>query len=181
MEAFRKSITNAIGIIDEKIFFKQLTIIRYNRRIAVVTESLLRGIREGTKRDTPHTLHIQRREETDRREGGKQTGGISTHKQIHQQEVISMEDIIVYFAKLYEQILANRRNEDYEVNPVQMERFLAILRFFRGKVDPKFDEGIKLISHGPKVIRFRIIEIIHSYLHPHNKRPHLPTIAVSLS
>ena len=58
MEAFRKSITNAIGIIDEKIFFKQLTIIRYNRRIAVVTESLLRGIREGTKRDTPHTLHI---------------------------------------------------------------------------------------------------------------------------
>ena len=55
-----------------------------------------------------------------------------------------MEDIIVYFAKLYEQILANRRNKDYEVNPVQMERFLAILRFFRGKVDPEYDEGIKL-------------------------------------
>ena len=54
-----------------------------------------------------------------------------------------MEDIIVYFAKLYEQILANRRNEDYEVNPVQMERFLAILRFFRGKVDPEFDEGFE--------------------------------------
>ena len=50
-----------------------------------------------------------------------------------------------------------------------------------GKDDPEYDEGIKLISHGPKVIRFRIIEIIHSYLHPHNKRPHLPTIAVSLS
>ena len=54
-----------------------------------------------------------------------------------------MEDYIGYFAQLYHQMISNRRNEDYEINPVQMDKFLALLSFFRNKIDPEFDEGIE--------------------------------------
>lgn len=54
-----------------------------------------------------------------------------------------MEDYIGYLAQLYQQMISNRRNEDYEINPEQMDRFLALLSFFRSKIDPESDEGIE--------------------------------------
>lgn len=54
-----------------------------------------------------------------------------------------MDDMIVYFARLYEQMLSQRRNEDYEINPEQMDRFLDLLHFFKSRVDPEYDDGIE--------------------------------------
>lgn len=52
-------------------------------------------------------------------------------------------DFFTYFGRLYEQELNRRRNEDYEVNPLQMDRFLTLLHFLQHKVNPEFDEGIE--------------------------------------
>lgn len=52
-------------------------------------------------------------------------------------------DFFTYFGRLYEQELNRRRNEDYEVNPIQMDRFLTLLHFLQDKVNPEFDEGIE--------------------------------------
>ena len=54
-----------------------------------------------------------------------------------------MDDFIYRLGQLYQQMLSRRRNEDYRINPVQMDRFLELLRFFRRKADPEFDLGIE--------------------------------------
>lgn len=54
-----------------------------------------------------------------------------------------MDDMIVYFGRLYEQMLSRRHNEDYEVNPEQMDRFLDLLHFFKSRIDPEYDDGIE--------------------------------------
>ncbi|MBR3431359.1 MAG: hypothetical protein IKG87_14800 [Clostridia bacterium] len=54
-----------------------------------------------------------------------------------------MDDYIGYFARLYELMISQRRNEDYEINPKQMDKFLDLLHFFRGKINPEYDEGIE--------------------------------------
>ena len=58
-------------------------------------------------------------------------------------EDLTMDDFIYYFGQLYEQILNRRRNEDYEINPVQMDHFLSLLHFFQSKVIPEYDDGIE--------------------------------------
>ena len=52
-------------------------------------------------------------------------------------------EIILWFAQMYEVEMNRRRNEDFEVNPEQMDKFLELLHFFRNKVDSDFDEGIE--------------------------------------
>ena len=52
-------------------------------------------------------------------------------------------ELVRVFAMLWEQEMGRRQNEDYEVNPIQMDRFLDILSFFKQKVDPEFDDGIE--------------------------------------
>ena len=75
------------------------------------------------------------------------------------------EDFVRSFGKLYLQILRQRRNEDYEVNPVQMDRFLEVLRFFENKIDPEFDDGIEPFhleakeEHGGFNARFCVFDL----------------------
>lgn len=52
-------------------------------------------------------------------------------------------EIIRWFARMYEAEMNRRRNEDFEVNPEQMDKFLELLHFFRDKVDSDFDDGIE--------------------------------------
>ena len=52
------------------------------------------------------------------------------------------DEIIRIFGQLYEAEMSRRRNEDYEVNPEQMDLFLALLDFFRSRVDPEYDDGM---------------------------------------
>lgn len=54
-----------------------------------------------------------------------------------------MDDFFYRLGQLYQQMLNRRRNEDYAVNPDQMNRFLELLRFFRRKADPEFDLGVE--------------------------------------
>ena len=54
-----------------------------------------------------------------------------------------MEDYIGYLARIYQQMISNRRNEDYEINPIQMEKFLGLLSFFQSRIDPEVDDGIE--------------------------------------
>ena len=52
-------------------------------------------------------------------------------------------DFLAFLGRLYEQELNRCRNEDYEVNPIQMDRFLTLLHFLESKVNPEYDEGIE--------------------------------------
>lgn len=55
-----------------------------------------------------------------------------------------MEDeIIRMFAQLYQAEMDRRRNDDYEVNPEQMDKFLVLLYYFQNKADGEYDDGIE--------------------------------------
>lgn len=60
------------------------------------------------------------------------------------------DDLIRSFGLLYQKMLNERRNEDYEVNPEQMDKFLEIYHFFGSKVDEEYDDGIEPIYIEPK-------------------------------
>jgi len=74
-------------------------------------------------------------------------------------------EIIRLFALMYEAEMSNRRNEDYEVNPEQMDKFLELLHFLRNKVDPEFDDGIEPFhleakeEHGGFSARFCVLDL----------------------
>ncbi len=74
-------------------------------------------------------------------------------------------EIIRLFAQMYEAEMNRRRNEDYEINPEQMDKFLELLYFFRKKVDPEFDEGIEPFNieakeeHGGFSARFCVFDL----------------------
>lgn len=75
------------------------------------------------------------------------------------------DDIVRYLGQLYWQMLSRRRNEDYEINPVQMDRFLALLQFLKDRVDPEFDEGIESFHleakeiHGGFSVQFCVFDL----------------------
>ena len=58
-------------------------------------------------------------------------------------------DIVIAFARFYEAEMRRRNNEDYEVNPVQMNKFLDAVSYFSKKAEEN-DDTIDPIRCEPK-------------------------------
>ena len=62
----------------------------------------------------------------------------------------SKYDLVGQFGRIYQSIMAIRKNDDYVVNPVQMDKFLDLVSFFCRKADEEPDDFVDTTGFQPK-------------------------------
>ena len=62
----------------------------------------------------------------------------------------SKYDLTGEFGKIYAAIMAMRRNEDFVVNPIQMDKFLDLVNFFCKKAEEEPDDFVDASGFQPK-------------------------------
>ena len=74
----------------------------------------------------------------------------NAYKEVRRGSYKEMDDFVGRFGKLYEQVMALRKNEDYVVNPIQMDRFLDLVQFFIRKSEDASESSVNPRGFAPK-------------------------------
>lgn len=59
-------------------------------------------------------------------------------------------ELLVYIGKIYEQVMSMRRDEDYVVDPKQMDKFLDLVSFFKKKSSEYPEDYVEIEDFTPK-------------------------------
>lgn len=74
----------------------------------------------------------------------------NTFKQVRRGSYTEMQDFVGQYGRLYNKILSLRKDSDYVVNPLQMDRFLDLVRFFLIKSKDSTDSEVDPYGFKPK-------------------------------
>lgn len=74
----------------------------------------------------------------------------NAYKEVRRGSYNEMNDFVGKFGRLYEKVMSLRKNEDYVVNPIQMDRFLDLVQFFIRKTEDASESSVDPRGFQPK-------------------------------
>ena len=74
----------------------------------------------------------------------------NAYKEVRRGSYNEMQDFVGKFGQLYNKVMALRKNEDYVVNPIQMDRFLDLVQFFIRKSKDASESSVETANFQPK-------------------------------